>query len=61
MYNSIWTLIGVPLIRHSATGLGAGLAAQGIIMSDQIASLEGSALFLAGVVWSVVEKSVLHR
>lgn len=60
MYKSIWSLIGVPLVRHGATGLGAYLVGNGLIMADQTQSLEGSAIFIAGVIWSAVEKYALH-
>ena len=49
------------LVRHGLTTVGGSLIAKGLITSAAFDQVVGAAVVIAGVVWSVVSKSVLQK
>lgn len=44
------------IVRHSLTFIGGILVIRGTIQESMVAELVGSAVALAGVVWSIISK-----
>lgn len=48
--------IVLPILRHTLTGLGAGLAGQGLASADDINAIVGGVIAVISVVWMILEK-----
>jgi hypothetical protein len=49
------------LVRHGLTSVGGSLVAKGILTATAFDEIVGAVIVIAGVVWSVVAKSVLKK
>jgi hypothetical protein len=49
------------LVRHGLTAVGGSLVAKGLITATVFDEVVGAAVVIAGVVWSVVSKTVLQK
>lgn len=49
------------LVRHALTSVGGSLVAKGLITATAFDQVTGSLIVVAGVVWSVVSKTVLQK
>lgn len=61
MFNDLLTKIVMGTIRHLLAGLGSALVADGILMQSQFNDYLGSTLFLAGIIWSAIDKKISHQ
>ena len=49
------------LVRHILTTVGGSLVTKGVITAVAFDQIVGAVIVIAGVVWSVVAKSVLNK
>lgn len=49
------------LVRHGLTAVGGSLVAKGLITATVFDEVVGAVVVIAGVVWSVVSKTVLQK